>query len=379
MFAAAKRMNESVIAYGAIARAAGKGANTRGLGSAIMKPDDDHHEPDRRYEREHALVAPLAPLLRRGRAQRRNRRDQVDAQEEDETADQKSHRMNVVCDRARRIAQRAKPEYRSSRSAVRANTREHPRKPGGLGRAITGVESHAYLHLPGRTPMPKTSDRIRARLLAAGERFRANDNIARFIEPGEIEALTEEVAAQVDSLLQSLVIDTQNDHNTRETGERVARMYLKEIFAGRYEPSPDLTAFPKRHVVRRALSRRPITIRSTCAHHLQNIRGNCWIGIYPGQERPRAVQVLPPLRVDHRAAADPGGNDDPDRRPRGAGDFRRRRGRRRESRAHVRHASRRARARVRHDDVGARGSLRENSDTRAEFFRLLQGMKGFND
>jgi len=53
--------------------------------------------------------------------------------------------------------------------------------------------------------MAKTSDRIRARLTAAGERFRANDNIAAFIEPGEIEALTKEVAAQVDSLLQSLV------------------------------------------------------------------------------------------------------------------------------------------------------------------------------
>jgi hypothetical protein len=92
--------------------------------------------------------------------------------------------------------------------------------------------------------MPKTSDRIRARLTAAGAQYRANDNIAAFVEPGELDALTEEVAGQVNALLQSLVIDTVNDHNTRETGARVARMYLSELFAGRYAAVPDLTAFP---------------------------------------------------------------------------------------------------------------------------------------
>src|SRR6185295_8026610 len=76
-------------------------------------------------------------------------------------------------------------------------------------------------HAPARkVRMATISDRIRARLNAAGERFRANDNIAEFIEPGELEALTDEVAARVKDLLQSLVIDTENDHNTRETGAR---------------------------------------------------------------------------------------------------------------------------------------------------------------
>ena len=131
--------------------------------------------------------------------------------------------------------------------------------------------------------MTRPSDRIRARLKAAGQRFRANDNIAACIEPGELEALTEEVAERVDALLQSLVIDTENDHNTRETGARVARMYVAEIFAGRYTPSPDLTAFPNVTSYDELYLVGPITVRSTCAHHLQNIRGNCWIGIYPGK------------------------------------------------------------------------------------------------
>ena len=131
--------------------------------------------------------------------------------------------------------------------------------------------------------MPKTSDRIRARLKAAGAKYRANDNIAAFIEPGELDALTDEVAEQVTAVLQSLVIDTVNDHNTRETGARVARMYLNELFAGRYGDSPDLTAFPNVNSYDELYLVGPITIRSTCAHHLQNIRGNCWIGIYPGK------------------------------------------------------------------------------------------------
>jgi GTP cyclohydrolase I len=87
----------------------------------------------------------------------------------------------------------------------------------------------------------------------------------------------------VTAVLQSLVIDTVNDHNTRETGARVARMYLNELFAGRYAGSPDLTAFPNVNSYDELYLVGPITIRSTCAHHLQNIRGNCWIGIYPGK------------------------------------------------------------------------------------------------
>src|SRR5215510_7262915 len=131
--------------------------------------------------------------------------------------------------------------------------------------------------------MSRPSERIRARLQAAGQRFRANDNIAAFIEPGELEALTDEVADRVTDVLRALVIDTENDHNTKETGVRVARMYMQELFSGRYLPAPDLTAFPNVTSYDELYLVGPITVRSTCAHHLQNIRGNCWIGIYPGK------------------------------------------------------------------------------------------------
>ena len=82
----------------------------------------------------------------------------------------------------------------------------------------------------------EVSSRIRERLQAAGVSFLANDNIAEYIEPGELRALEVEVADKVRDLLRTLVIDIDNDHNTHETAERVARMYLHEVFKGRYHP-----------------------------------------------------------------------------------------------------------------------------------------------
>ena len=90
---------------------------------------------------------------------------------------------------------------------------------------------------------PPASERIRQRLTAAGKRFHANDNIAAFIEPGEVEQLLDEVQAQMAGVLRALVIDTDSDHNTQDTARRVAKMYLNEIFRGRYfrsfaQPAP---------------------------------------------------------------------------------------------------------------------------------------------
>ena len=82
-------------------------------------------------------------------------------------------------------------------------------------------------------PEPESvSQRIRARLQAKQQQFHANDNIADFIEPGELEELTKEVASKMAGVLESLVIDVEHDHNTRETARRVAKMYVNEVFRG---------------------------------------------------------------------------------------------------------------------------------------------------
>ena len=128
----------------------------------------------------------------------------------------------------------------------------------------------------------KISERIRARLVAEDVSFLANDNIAEHIQPGELKELEVEVADRVRELLQSLVIDIDNDHNTQETAERVARMYLNEVFKGRFYEQPDVTSFPNTKDLDEIYTVGPITVRSACSHHLVPILGNCWIGIKPG-------------------------------------------------------------------------------------------------
>lgn len=84
-------------------------------------------------------------------------------------------------------------------------------------------------------------------------------------------------------MLKSLVIDIDNDHNTEETAERVARMYLQEVFKGRYLPQPKVASFPNVKDLDEIYTVGPISVRSACSHHLVPIMGNCWIGIKPGE------------------------------------------------------------------------------------------------
>ena len=127
------------------------------------------------------------------------------------------------------------------------------------------------------------SERIRARLLRADRRFHANDNIAEFVEDGELEALEGEVAQRMEEVLRSLVIDTEGDHNSRGTARRVARMFLHEVFKGRYQSMPAVTEFPNVERLNELLIVGPITARSACSHHLCPILGKVWIGILPNE------------------------------------------------------------------------------------------------
>lgn len=135
----------------------------------------------------------------------------------------------------------------------------------------------------GRKAGATISERIRQRLQAAEVPFLANDNISAFLHEGELDLLESEVADKVRDLLRSLVIDIENDHNTEETAERVARMYLREVFKGRYLPQPKIASFPNVKQLDEIYTVGPISVRSACSHHLVPILGSCWIGIKPGQ------------------------------------------------------------------------------------------------
>jgi GTP cyclohydrolase I len=130
------------------------------------------------------------------------------------------------------------------------------------------------------TPM---SVKIRERILAARKRFNANDNIAEFIQPGELDHLLDEVSAKMQTVLDSMVIDTQNDHNTQDTARRVAKMYLKEVFKGRYVEGPEVTEFPNAEHLNELMIVGPITVRSACSHHLCPVIGQIWIGVMPNE------------------------------------------------------------------------------------------------
>lgn len=124
---------------------------------------------------------------------------------------------------------------------------------------------------------------IRQRIVDARQRFHANDNIAAFLEPGDLERLLDEVAGKMKGVLESLVIDTQSDHNTQDTARRIAKMYLTEVFRGRYMAPPAVTEFPNAERLNELMIVGPITVRSACSHHFCPIMGRLWVGLMPNE------------------------------------------------------------------------------------------------
>ncbi len=124
---------------------------------------------------------------------------------------------------------------------------------------------------------------IRDRIERASKRFHANDNIAEFIEPGDLDRLQDEVQLKMQGVLESLVIDTESDHNTTETAHRVAKMFIREVFRGRYLAPPPTTEFPNISHLNELMIVGPITVRSACSHHLCPIMGRVWVGVMPNE------------------------------------------------------------------------------------------------
>jgi GTP cyclohydrolase I len=127
------------------------------------------------------------------------------------------------------------------------------------------------------------SERIRYRLVGADCRFHANDNISDYVRPGETEELKAEVAQHMQAVLRALVIDTDSDHNTQETAQRVAKMFVDEVFRGRYQAMPPVTEFPNVTRLNELMIVGPISVRSACSHHMCPILGRIWIGVLPNE------------------------------------------------------------------------------------------------
>ena len=145
-----------------------------------------------------------------------------------------------------------------------------------LPMTTTSAEMDASMGVP-------MSVKIRERLRTARKRFNANDNIAEFVHPGDLEKLLDEVEVKMQGVLDSLVIDTERDHNTSNTARRVAKMYLNEVFRGRYVAAPSITEFPNAEHLNELMIVGPITVRSACSHHFCPVIGKIWIGVLPNE------------------------------------------------------------------------------------------------
>lgn len=129
------------------------------------------------------------------------------------------------------------------------------------------------------------SDTIRQRIKAAGASFNANDNISAYIEPGETDQLIDELNARFDAVLDSLIIDRENDPNSHDTGRRLAKMYVKELMVGRYTAPPKATAFPNDSAERyEGMLVVRSELKSVCSHHHQPVSGVAYIGIIAAQK-----------------------------------------------------------------------------------------------
>jgi GTP cyclohydrolase IA len=123
---------------------------------------------------------------------------------------------------------------------------------------------------------------LRDRMRREGKRFWAGDNISDYVQENFKEELINDATKAFENVLDALLIDRENDPNSKGTARRLAKMYFNEIMAGRYDPAPEATSFPNEGedaytgmlVVRSEL-------RSMCSHHHQPVNGVAYIGIIP--------------------------------------------------------------------------------------------------
>ena len=121
---------------------------------------------------------------------------------------------------------------------------------------------------------------LRDRMKSDNKRFWAGDNISDYVHETDKEHLINEATTAFESVLDTLLIDRENDPNSRGTARRMAKMYFNEVMAGRYSPAPNATAFPNDSIDRyEGMLVVRSELRSMCSHHHQPVTGVAYIGI----------------------------------------------------------------------------------------------------
>jgi GTP cyclohydrolase I len=123
-------------------------------------------------------------------------------------------------------------------------------------------------------------DHLRFKMKREGKRFWAGDNISDYLNEGDVERLIDEATPAFEQVLDRLLIDRDDDPNSKGTARRLAKMYFNEVMAGRYESAPDATAFPNDSADRyEGMLVVRSELRSMCSHHHQPVSGVAYIGI----------------------------------------------------------------------------------------------------
>ena len=156
----------------------------------------------------------------------------------------------------------------------------------GSDEEFVPVEGQTYVKKKAGSAQGKyLSAALRDRMKTDGKRFWAGDNISDYVSEADKEKLINEATDAFEQVLDTLLIDRENDPNSKGTARRLAKMYYNEIMAGRYEPAPDATAFPNDSTDRyEGMLVVRSELRSMCSHHHQPVSGVAYIGIIAAQK-----------------------------------------------------------------------------------------------
>ena len=95
--------------------------------------------------------------------------------------------------------------------------------------------------------------------------------------------IIEDAAECFGNFLTALGVDWENDPNSNNTPLRVAKAYVNDLWKGRYEVAPDITAFPA-DGYDGIVFEGGIPLTSMCSHHHQTITGKVHVAYIPGND-----------------------------------------------------------------------------------------------
>jgi GTP cyclohydrolase IA len=156
--------------------------------------------------------------------------------------------------------------------------KSHDEEPSDQKESVFNIDEKGY-------EVGYLGTQLRQRMKRDNKRFWAGDNISDYLHQGDKEKLIDEAAVAFEGVLDALLIDRENDPNSKGTARRLAKMYFNEIMAGRYESPPDCTAFPNDSADRyEGMLVVRSELRSMCSHHHQPVAGVAYIGIIAAEK-----------------------------------------------------------------------------------------------